>query len=182
MACLVLYSDLLGQISLNQLLRPVPTSHVHLTGSIILSQLSRRHCNHRWKLLSLFPNATAIMSQTFSVALNGVTLAIAVLSTILALHAVLKQLRSGKPRDRFYEDIDGVATPKSLAKFSNKSPKIAILLFSACGLGTSLGVLVLSTLQKRKNGSVPENSLRTASWVSLRGLPPVLHISNTIIF
>ena len=150
----------------SQLLRRMSTSHVLLTGSILLSQPSQRDCNHRWKLPSLSPNATAVMSQTFSVALNGVTLAIAVSSTVLALHAVLKQLQSGKPKDRFYEDIDGVATPKSLAKFFNKGPKIAILFFSVCGLSTSLGVLVLSTLQKGKNGSVPDNSLRTASWVS----------------
>ncbi|KAF5008190.1 hypothetical protein FDECE_5523 [Fusarium decemcellulare] len=104
------------------------------------------------------------MSQTLSVALNCVALTIAALSAFVALLAVFSQLRSGKPKDRFYEDVDGIATPDSLVRFSNKGAKTGILLFSACGAGTSIGSLVLSSLSKVKDGSIVENGLQMAAW------------------
>ncbi|KAF4472248.1 ATP-dependent bile acid permease [Fusarium albosuccineum] len=104
------------------------------------------------------------MSQTLSVALSSVALTIAALSAFVALLAVFGQLRSGKPKDRFYEDVDGIATPESLAKFSNKGAKTGILLSSACGAGTSIGSLVLLSLSKVKNESILKSGLQVAAW------------------
>ncbi|KAJ3541459.1 hypothetical protein NM208_g4600 [Fusarium decemcellulare] len=104
------------------------------------------------------------MSQTLSVALSSVALAIVAFLAFVALLVVFGQWRSGKPKDRFYEDVDGTATPESLAKFSNKGAKTGILFFSACGAGTSIGSLVLSSLSKLKDGSVVENGLQMAAW------------------
>ena len=107
------------------------------------------------------------MNQHLAVPLSCAALAITALSTIAALTSVFRELRSGKPKDRFYEDDDGCATPKSLAEFSPKGIKAIILLFSAFGAGTSAASLVLSSLHSGDDELILENALRTAAWVSL---------------
>ncbi|KAJ4210663.1 hypothetical protein NW759_013205 [Fusarium solani] len=104
------------------------------------------------------------MNQHLAVPLNCTALAFTVLSTIAALTSVFRQLRSNKPKDRFYEDADGCATPKSLANFSPKGIKAIILLFSAFGAGTSAASLVLSSLHGADDELILENALRTATW------------------
>lgn len=107
------------------------------------------------------------MNQHFAVLLSCAALAITVLTTVAALTSVFRQLRSGKPKDRFYEDRDGCATPQSLAAFSTKGIKVLILLFSAFGAGTSAASLILSSLHSDDDELILENALRTATWVSL---------------
>ncbi|KAI8713732.1 hypothetical protein NCS52_01218600 [Fusarium sp. LHS14.1] len=104
------------------------------------------------------------MNQHLAVPLSCAALAITALSTIAALTSVFRQLRSCKPKDRFYEDDDGCATPKSLAEFSPKGIKAIILLFSAFGAGTSAASLVLSSLHSGDDELILENALRTAAW------------------
>ncbi|KAI8655362.1 hypothetical protein NCS55_01187500 [Fusarium keratoplasticum] len=104
------------------------------------------------------------MNQHLAVPLSCAALAIAALTTVAALTSVFRQLRSGKPKDRFYEDADGCATPKSLADFSTKGTKAIILLFSAFGAGSSAASLVLSSLHSVDDELILENALRTATW------------------
>ncbi|RSL63832.1 hypothetical protein CEP53_004278 [Fusarium sp. AF-6] len=102
--------------------------------------------------------------QQLAVPLSYAALAITVLATIAALTSVFRLLRSGKPKDRFYEDADGCATPESLADFSTKGTKAVILLFSAFGAGTSAASLVLSSLHDENDDLILENALGTATW------------------
>ncbi|TQN66171.1 ABC transporter ATP-binding protein/permease VMR1, partial [Colletotrichum shisoi] len=96
--------------------------------------------------------------------LSGAALAVAALLSSVAAYNVFRQLRIGKPKDCFYEDVDGCATPKALAEFSSRGIKVAVLLFSAIGTGTSIAGLVLSTVYKFRHGFLLENSLNAAAW------------------
>lgn len=99
------------------------------------------------------------------ISLSFAALAIAVLTVAAPLHSLIKQWRSGKPRDRFYEDVDGTATPETIAEFSNKGIKTILLLFSIIGISSSVGYLTLVCLHKVSDGWVLQSSLHTASWV-----------------
>ncbi|OBR08341.1 ATP-dependent bile acid permease [Colletotrichum higginsianum IMI 349063] len=99
-----------------------------------------------------------------SLPLSGAALAVAALSSSVAAYNVFRQLRIGKPKGWFYEDVDGYATPKALAEFSSRGIKVAVLLFSAIGTGTSIAGLVLSTVYKFRHGFLLENSLNAAAW------------------
>ncbi|UPL02284.1 hypothetical protein LCI18_013218 [Fusarium solani-melongenae] len=104
------------------------------------------------------------MNRHLAVPLSCAASAIAALTTVAALTSVFRQLRSGKPKDRFYEDADGCATPKSLADFSTKGTKAIILFFSAFGAGSSAASLVLSSLHSDDDELILENALRSATW------------------
>ncbi|EEU35999.1 uncharacterized protein NECHADRAFT_49776 [Fusarium vanettenii 77-13-4] len=120
------------------------------------------------------------MNQHLAVPLSCAALAITVLTTIAALTSVFRQLRSGKPKDRFYDDRDGCATPQSLAAFSTKGIKALILLFSAFGAGTSAASLILSSLHSDDDELILENALRTATWQH-KNLSSLLWIISTIV-
>ncbi|KAF4979956.1 hypothetical protein FZEAL_3942 [Fusarium zealandicum] len=104
------------------------------------------------------------MSEALTIGLGSATLAITAFSTLAALIAVYSQCRHGKPKDRFYEDVDGCATPDSLTKFTNNGVKITIFLYSLCGTSTSIGSLVLSSLHRVEEGLILENSFHTTAW------------------
>ncbi|GKU04827.1 unnamed protein product [Fusarium langsethiae] len=99
------------------------------------------------------------------VALTGAGLGLVALATIPALVAVINQLRQRTPKDNFYEDIDGKSTPESIAAFSNRLPKILILVSSAIGLGTSIAVSALSSLHGSYNEFLLKNWLLAGAWV-----------------
>lgn len=109
----------------------------------------------------------SVIGQAMSLPLSGAALAVAALSSSVAAYNVFRQLRIGKPKDWFYEDVDGYATPKALAEFSCRGIKVAVLLFSAIGTGTSIAGLVLSTVYKFRHGFLLENGLNAAAWVSM---------------
>lgn len=96
--------------------------------------------------------------------LTGVGLALVALGASPAIVAILAQLRNRTPRDNFYEDRDGKATPESIAAFSNRRPKIVILLLSSVGAGTSIAIAILSTIDRAKYGFFLENWLTAAAW------------------
>ncbi|KAK7413238.1 hypothetical protein QQX98_007897 [Neonectria punicea] len=104
------------------------------------------------------------MSEAFMLPLIGAGLAVVALSASPAILAILTQIRNRTPKDNFYEDHDGQGTPESIAAFSNLHAKSTILLLSAVGLGTSIAVSVLSSLQLAKYGLFMENWLITAAW------------------
>lgn len=110
-----------------------------------------------------------MMNQHLAVPLSSIALAITTLTTLAALASVFRQLRNGKPKDRYYEDADGCATPESLADFSTRGTKGTILLVSVFGAGTSAAGLVLSFLHNVDDDLILENTLHTAAWVSLHG-------------
>ncbi|KAH6990845.1 P-loop containing nucleoside triphosphate hydrolase protein [Ilyonectria sp. MPI-CAGE-AT-0026] len=104
------------------------------------------------------------MSEALMLPLTGAGLVVVALSASPAILAILTQFRNRTPKDNFYEDGDGKATPESIAEFSNRKTKTAILLLSAVGAGTSIAISVLSTLQQSKYGLFWENWLITAAW------------------
>ncbi|KAH7156326.1 P-loop containing nucleoside triphosphate hydrolase protein [Dactylonectria macrodidyma] len=104
------------------------------------------------------------MSDEFMLPLTGASLAVVALSALPAILAIFTQFRNRTPKDNFYEDPDGKATPESIAEFSNRKIKASILLLSAVGAGTSIAISVLSTLQQDKYGLFLENWLITAAW------------------
>lgn len=71
-----------------------------------------------------------------------------------------------------YRDEDGEATEESLRAFSDKWERAAIALFSATGLGTSLTLSVLATLNHDADSdNEVANWLQFSAWVcELRGL------------
>jgi hypothetical protein len=105
------------------------------------------------------------MSQMFPALLSYTALTFAGISSLVSLLAVLSQLRTGKPRDRFYEDADGRATPESLARFSNKGLKIVLLFLSILGTSTSAGSLFLFCLHKGNGAATASRSLQATHWV-----------------
>lgn len=104
--------------------------------------------------------------NNLDVVLTGAGLGLVALATTPALVAVINQLRKRTPKDNFYEDVDGKSTPESIAAFSNRLPKILILVSSATGLGTSIAVSVLSSLHGSSNELLLKNWLLTGAWVS----------------
>ncbi|KAF4340544.1 ATP-dependent bile acid permease [Fusarium beomiforme] len=98
------------------------------------------------------------------VILTGTGLAVVALATTPALVTAITQLRKRTARDNFYEDADGKSTPESLAAFSNRLPKVFILALSAIGLGTSIAISVLSSLNSLSGSLLLRNWLITGAW------------------
>ncbi|KID89813.1 ABC transporter, transmembrane domain, type 1 [Metarhizium guizhouense ARSEF 977] len=89
------------------------------------------------------------------------------LITFPGVFASLAQARHRTPPDNFYQDVDGKATPESMAAFSNKKPKACILVFSVLGFGLSVTTTVLSILNPPGDGLNLENWLTTGTWVAI---------------
>ncbi|KAK7224969.1 hypothetical protein V2G26_012972 [Clonostachys chloroleuca] len=106
--------------------------------------------------------------------------AVSVLAALPAVTALVVQLREGKPRNRFYEDADGTATPESLARFSNRGVKAAIVFFSFCGVGSSTAVLVRSSFIEQSNQWLLEYGFVIGAWafVFLHGVCLAAHHSS----
>jgi hypothetical protein len=73
-------------------------------------------------------------------------LALVFLLTIPSFIGVASHLRDSKPQPNIYEDKDGVATEKSVAKYSAKIPKTFLAIFVILGLASSIALAVLETL------------------------------------
>jgi hypothetical protein len=107
-----------------------------------------------------------VAPSNLDVGLTGAGLAVVALATTPALVTAVTQLRKRTAKDNFYEDIDGKSTPESIAAFSNRLPKIFILALSAIGLGTSIAISVLSSLNPHTDALLLKNWLITGTWVS----------------
>lgn len=104
----------------------------------------------------------------FAASVGG--LAVAAAAAVPAVFSIASQIRSRAPKDNFYEDQDGVATPESIAAFSNKPSKFAIAFLAASTAGLSLAVSVLSTLDSSQRSLFLTTWLTTAAWVSPRSV------------
>ncbi|KAF5658311.1 hypothetical protein FHETE_9965 [Fusarium heterosporum] len=105
-----------------------------------------------------------VVPYNTDVGLTGAGLAVVALATTPALVTAVTQLRKRTVKDNFYEDIDGKSTPESIAAFSNRLPKIFILALSAIGLGTSIAISVLSSLNSHVDALLLKNWLITGTW------------------
>lgn len=115
------------------------------------------------------------MSETVMLPLTAIGLALVTLFASPAVVSILAQIRSRTPKDNFYEDRDGKATPESVAAFSNRGPKAVIVFVSSLGAGASLATSVLSTIHDTEHGPFLQNWLTTAAWVSHYWLLPTNH-------
>ncbi|KAG8408938.1 hypothetical protein J3458_019946 [Metarhizium acridum] len=102
----------------------------------------------------LLPLSAAVLGATGLITLPGV-------------FASLAQARDRTPPDNFYQDVDGKATPETMAAFSNKKPKACILVFSVLGFGLSVTTTVLSILNPLGDGLNLENWLTTGTWAAI---------------
>lgn len=87
-------------------------------------------------------------------------------SRITACAAIVAQWRGSKPHDNWYEDDDGKSAPESMAKFSNKTPKLVCLFLAAVAFGASVAISVLGTLHLESQAGIISSWLLTISWVS----------------
>ncbi|KAK1750100.1 ATP-dependent bile acid permease [Echria macrotheca] len=70
-------------------------------------------------------------------------LGISALASLPAVAGLIGRARKDKRGDDIYEDEDGKATPESAARFSNRLPKIAVLLWAAFGLALQIAYSVV---------------------------------------
>ncbi|KAG5929613.1 hypothetical protein E4U42_005318 [Claviceps africana] len=107
------------------------------------------------------------MTDSFLLPLCAAALGVVTLSTLPALSAQLVQARHRAPRDNFYQDADGESTPDTMAAFSNKTPKLCLVVFTVVGFGLSLAVTTLSILHPLGDGLAWENWLSNGCWAAL---------------
>ncbi|KAM0467042.1 hypothetical protein ACHAPV_000556 [Trichoderma viride] len=82
--------------------------------------------------------------------------------------ALLSQIRNRTPKDNFYSDVDGTSTPEAVAAFSNKWPKLAILLLALTSFDTAVAYSILTTLHADRYG------LFVPSWLTTGALAAIL--------
>ncbi|PVH98980.1 P-loop containing nucleoside triphosphate hydrolase protein [Periconia macrospinosa] len=73
--------------------------------------------------------------------IRGILLSFSSAVTLVLLRYVFVQYRDAKPKNNFYEDDDGIATPEAIARFSNGRAKIAAFLTSSVGVTISVSGL-----------------------------------------
>ena len=98
-----------------------------------------------------------------SLVAGGAGLSLVFLLTLPSVLGAASHLRESKPKPNTYEDEDGVATEKSIAEYSAKAPKLFLSICAILGLGTSIALVVLETLE---GIDVVESWLNVAQWVS----------------
>ncbi|KAM0742263.1 hypothetical protein ACQRIT_002440 [Beauveria bassiana] len=92
-------------------------------------------------------------------------LAVAAITTLPALSAIVSQIRSRAPKDNFYEDQDGVATPESIAAFSNKASKFVVTFLAASTAALSIAVAVLNSTASSHGSLFLSTWLTTSAWI-----------------
>lgn len=101
-----------------------------------------------------------------TLAAGALGLALVAISSAASLRRLGLRLHSTKDGQlpRIYEDADGVATAETMAAYSTTGPKIAICVLSVLGLGVSVALAVLGTLDD-SDGFLLENWLTAGAWV-----------------
>lgn len=102
-----------------------------------------------------------------SLATGAIALALVTISTAASLRLIAPRWHSRKDSQLplIYEDADGVATAETTAAYSTTAPKIAICLLTVLGLGVSVALAVLGTLDGR-DGFFLEDWFNAATWVT----------------
>lgn len=108
----------------------------------------------------------AAMDLDNIVLISATGLGVAALTAIPGFFALQAQIRNRTPKDNFYEDEDGKATPESIAAFSNTRRKSITLVFSITAFATQLAVAVLALLGGSHNGASLQDWLIMGSWVN----------------
>ncbi|KAF8858156.1 P-loop containing nucleoside triphosphate hydrolase protein [Acephala macrosclerotiorum] len=90
-------------------------------------------------------------------------LALILLLTLPSLIGVASHLRDAKPKSNVYEDKDGVASEKSVAKYSAKIPKLSLGIFTSSGLSLSIALAVLGMVGE-SDGLLVEDWINVAQW------------------
>lgn len=107
-------------------------------------------------------------TETIPVSLAAGTLGLALvtISSAASLRRIAPTLRTRKDAELppIYEDADGTATAETMAAYSTTAPKTAIGLLAVLGLGVSVALAVLGTLDRRV-GFFLENWFNVAAWV-----------------
>lgn len=106
------------------------------------------------------------MSQYFTMPFVCLILVITAGLSLPAITAVFVQLKNKRPRNCFYEDVDGYGTPETITRFSNGGVKTAILLFAILGNGISVVILLVLILPNGAVDQILELGLFTGAWVS----------------
>ncbi|ROT39327.1 ATP-dependent bile acid permease [Sodiomyces alkalinus F11] len=95
----------------------------------------------------------------------GAGLAVVAVCSVPAIVGFVSQLRSPSVKENFYEDKDGNSTPEANATFSNRWPKVLIVLLAALGSASSLAVAILSTVDRQD--VLLADGLLSAAWILL---------------
>ncbi len=106
---------------------------------------------------------------SISLACGIAGLVLVLISTFSSLYLVASTaFKSKQPNsEKIYQDEDGVATEESIAKYSTTRTKIVICVLSLLGLGISIALAVLGTLNLSNDGFLIQDWLNAASWVFL---------------
>lgn len=102
-----------------------------------------------------------------SLAVGAIALTLVAVSSAASLKLVAPRWHKRKDNQlpAVYEDADGVATAETTAEYSTTAPKITICLLTLLGLGVSVALAVLRTLE-RGDGLFLENWFNVAAWVT----------------
>ncbi|OAA56408.1 ABC transporter, transmembrane domain, type 1 [Cordyceps fumosorosea ARSEF 2679] len=88
------------------------------------------------------------------------------------------QLRRAKPQDNWYEDEDGKSTPESIARFSNKTPKLLCFCLAAIAFAASLAISMLATLHSGSRDAITSAWLLTLGWAIILFLSVSIRLDN----
>lgn len=99
-----------------------------------------------------------------SLAAGSTSLVVIALLTSPSIINIASHLRAPKSISDIYEDKDGVATEKSVEEYSANIPKTFLGLSTIAGLGISIALAVLASIEGR-DWMFLENWLNVAQWV-----------------
>ncbi|EED23005.1 ABC bile acid transporter, putative [Talaromyces stipitatus ATCC 10500] len=78
--------------------------------------------------------------------------------------AIGSHFRHIKPRQKLYEDEDGIASEESMAAYSAKIPKIILAISTIAGFVIATAGAVLTTLNRNEGLTIVQNWLIVAQW------------------
>lgn len=105
------------------------------------------------------------MYNTGSPASGAAALLLVALLTLPSVISLVSHFRELKTKPARYEDKDGVASEESVAKYTARSPKILLSLFTVLGLATAIALVILGILNRGLDPRFLENWLAVAEWV-----------------
>ena len=104
--------------------------------------------------------------QNLSLAASAAGVGVIGLLSLPGALSLVSQLRGGHhpAQGEVYEDKDGKSTPEATRAFTTKVPRAIVLLISVVGLGLSVALAVLATLE-RGSGFVADSWIVVGAWV-----------------
>ena len=102
--------------------------------------------------------------KMLSLATSALGLSAIGLLSLPGILSLVAQLHGRQAQSDVYEDKDGKSTPEATKAFTNKIPRIVVLVLSVLGLGLSVTLAVLATLGQG-NGFIVDNWICVGAWV-----------------